>query len=48
MLVYNENETLKHENRMLREKTHILEEEINQIGDPRQLGDEIERLNRIM
>jgi len=32
MLVYKENETLKHEIRMFREKVHILEEEIRHIG----------------
>lgn len=50
MLVYKENETLKHESKMLRDKVQILEEEIHHMAqnDPRPLHAEIDRLNRIL
>ena len=55
MLVYKENETLKQENRMLRDKVVILEDEINRFGNQQSfaqntqaLEEEIGRLNRIL
>ena len=50
MLVYKENETLKHENRMLHDKVHILEQELQQMAahDPRGLHDEINRLTQML
>jgi hypothetical protein len=46
MLVYKENETLKNECRMLKDKVNILENEIGHMRaqDPRPLHDEMERL----
>lgn len=50
MLVYKENENLKNENRMLRDKVQILEEEIHHMAgnDPRPLHEELDRLNHIL
>ena len=55
MLVYKENEALKQENRMLRDKVAILDEEINRLSanrpyeaDFRVLQDEVDRLNRAL
>mmetsp|Transcript_16935 Transcript_16935/g.26072 ORF Transcript_16935/g.26072 Transcript_16935/m.26072 type:complete len:125 (+) Transcript_16935:855-1229(+) len=53
MLVYKENEALKQENRMLRDKVSLLDEDLSRANafrgvetDNRVLQDEIDRLNR--
>lgn len=55
LLVYKENEALKQENRMMRDKVTILEEELDRLNqtrphetDMRALKEEAERLNRAL
>jgi len=55
MLVYKENEALKQENRMLRDKVAMLDDEMNRgnvnralDGDYRALQDENDRLNHAL
>ena len=56
MLVYKENEALKQENRMLREKISMVEDELHRIasgnqqetGQIRALKDEVERLSHAL
>lgn len=55
MLVYKENEQLKQENRMLRDKVTLLDQEINLIhaqrvpdSEARAMREEIERLNHML
>ena len=55
MLVFKENEQLKIENRMLRDKVTLLDQEINLInaqrvpeGEHRAMRDEIDRLNQML
>ena len=55
LLVYKENEALKQENRMMRDKVTILEEELDRLNqtrpheaDMRALEEEAQRLNRAL
>ena len=48
MLVYKENETLKQENRMLREKVGILSQENENLARSRGDPEELDRLNRAL
>lgn len=55
MLIYKENETLKHENRLLREKVTVQENEMYRLSQSAKnsdqyiaLQDEVERLSRAL
>lgn len=50
MLVYKENESLKNDNCILRDKCLLLENEIHhlQANDPRPFQEEIERINQLV